>query len=321
MKDLTNGSPGRIIFSFAMPMLLGNVFQQLYNVVDSIIVGKFLGKEALGAVGASFPIIFTLISLIIGVATGCTIVISQYFGAKDIQNVRRTIDTMNIFLFFASLFMTAVGILFSEQIFRLMQLPEEMIPLAMEYLNVYLVGIISLFGFHSTSAILRGLGDSRTPLYFMIISTIMNIGLDLLFIVVFGWGVAGAAWATVLAQTAAFIIAIVHLNATHKVIQFKIFNLVFDKAIFVQALRIGLPTGFQQTFVALGMMALFGIVNGFGTDVIAAYTAAGRIDSLASMPAMNFQRHSLPSWDKISGLTGTTECSRDCGPPCSCRRS
>lgn len=288
MKDLTHGNERKLILNFAIPMLVGNVLQQMYNVVDSIVIGRYLGKEALAAVGASFPIIFTLISLVIGIATGCTIVIAQYFGAKDIRNVERTIDTMNIFLFFASLLMTAIGIIFSEHIFRLINLPEEIIPEAKLYLNIFMIGNIFLFGYHSTSAILRGLGDSKTPLIFLAISVVLNIVLDVLFVMVFKWGIAGAAWATVISEAFAFISAVWYLNKNHKIIRFSFKNLVFDRVIFWKSVKIGLPTGFQQTFVALGMMALYKIVNGFGTNATAAYAAAYRIDSLASLPAMNF---------------------------------
>lgn len=288
MKNLTEGKEGGLILKFALPMLLGNIFQQLYNIVDSIIVGNFIGKEALAAVGASFPIIFAFLSLIIGIATGSTIVISQYFGAKEIEKVKRTIDTLFIFLFFASILISIVGIIFSEDIFRLLKLPEEIIPQAKIYFNIFIGGVIVSFGFNGTSAILRGLGDSKTPLYFLIISTFFNIGFDLLFVLVFKWGIAGVAIATVLAQAGAFISAIFYLNKTHKIIQFSLFNLIFDKSIFKKSIRIGLPTGIQQTFVAIGMTALISIVNTFGTNVIAAYSVVMRIGSLATLPAMNF---------------------------------
>ena len=288
MKDLTSGKESRLIFYFAMPMLIGNVFQQLYNIVDSIIVGNFLGKEALAAVGASFPIIFTLISMIIGIASGAMVVISQYFGAKDIERVKRTISTFYIFLFFASIFISAIGIYFSEEIFRLMQLPEEILPQAKSYLNIYLLGMISFFGFNGTSAILRGLGDSKTPLYFLIAATLFNIVFDILFVVVFKWGIEGAAFATVLSQTGAFLTTIFYLNKSHEVVKLQIRSLRFDRELFRKSLKIGLPSGIQQSVVALGMMAIMGIVNTFGTDVIAGYSVAIRLDSLAIMPAMNF---------------------------------
>jgi len=288
MKDLTVGKEGSLILKFALPMLLGNVFQQLYNVVDSIIVGNFIGKEALAAVGASFPIIFAFLSLIIGIASGSTIVIAQYFGAKDIEKVKRTINTLFIFLFFASIIISIVGIYFSEEIFRLLKLPEEVIPQATTYFNIFMGGVVVSFGFNGTSAVLRGLGDSKTPLYFLIISTVINIGLDLLFVLVLKWGIEGVAIASVIAQAGAFITAIIYLNKTHKIIRFSFKELIFDRIIFKKSLRIGLPTGLQQFFVAAGMMALISIVNGFGTDVIAAYSVAIKIDGIASMAAMNF---------------------------------
>lgn len=288
MRDLTVGKPGKLILQFATPMLIGNVFQQLYNVADSIIVGKFLGKEALASVGASFPLIFMLISFIIGIASGSTIIIAQYFGAKDLVRVRKSIDTMYIFLFFASVIIAIVGMTFSAPIFRLIKLPEELIPQASLYMNIYLSGMVFFFGFNGTSAVLRGLGDSKTPLYFLVISTLANIFFDLLFIVVFKWGIAGAAWATVLSQAGAFITLLFYLNRTHPLINPSWRKMEWDREIFRQSIRIGLPTGFQQTFVSLGMVALLRIVNDYGTDAVAAYTVAGRIDGLAGLPAMNF---------------------------------
>jgi putative MATE family efflux protein len=287
MKDLTEGKESTLILNFALPMLLGNLFQQLYNIVDSIIVGNFIGKEALAAVGASFPIIFTLISFIIGIASGGTIIIAQYFGSRDITRVKNTIGTMYIFIFLASIVVTGLGITFSEDIFRLIQLPENVLPEAETYLNIYLIGMVAFFGFNATSAILRGIGDSKTPLYFLIVSTILNMSFDMLFIVVFKWGIAGAAWATVLSQSIAFLSVIIYLNRYHEVINIKIKEMRFYREIFSQALRIGLPTGMQHTFVSLGMTFIMSIVNKFGTNVIAAYTVATRIDSLALLPAMN----------------------------------
>lgn len=288
MHDLTTGRPAGLILRFATPMLLGNVFQQLYNVTDSIIVGRFLGKEALAAVGASFPLIFMLVSFIIGIASGSTIIIAQYFGAKDMAKVRRSIDTMYIFLFFASLLVGILGIAFSEPVFRLIRLPDEVIPQAALYMQVYFTGILFFFGFNGTSAVLRGLGDSKTPLYFLIISTLTNIVFDLLFVVVFRWGIAGAAMATVVSQAGAFITLVIYLNKKHPLINLSWRKLAWDREVFRESIRIGVPTGFQQTFVSLGMLALLRIVNDFGTDTVAAYSVAGRIDGLASLPVMNF---------------------------------
>jgi putative MATE family efflux protein len=288
MKDLTSGNETKLILRFATPMLLGNLFQQLYNIVDSVVVGKFIGTEALAAVGSSFPIVFSLISLIIGVASGGTIIIAQYFGARNFERVKASIGTLYIFLFWASISVTIIGIIFSGTIFRLIQLPPEIIPQAKTYLNIYFLGMIGFFGFNATSAILRGLGDSKTPLYFLMLSTLFNIGFDLLFVIVFKWGIAGAAVATVISQGGAFVTAVVYLNRTHEVIQISWREFNFDNDIFRKTLRIGLPTGLQHTFVSLGMTVVQVIVNRFGTNVIAAYAAATRLDSLATLPAMNF---------------------------------
>ncbi len=288
MKDLTKGNEAKLIFQFAVPMLLGNVFQQLYQIVNSIIVGRFLGEKALAAVGASVPIIFTLIALIIGFGIGASVVISQYFGAKDLEKVRRASDTINITLFFAGITLSIIGILCSGWIFQLLQLPQELMHDAKLYLNIYLSGLVVMFGFNGTTAILRGIGDSKTPLYFLIVSVIINIFLDLLFILVFKWGITGAALSTVISQICAFATAIIYLNRNHHIIRFNLRLIHFDKLIFWQSFKIGLPTGIQQTFVALGSMALMGIVNTYGTIVIAGYTAAMRIDQLALLPAINF---------------------------------
>ena len=285
--DLTQGKESSLILRFATPMLIGSIFQQSYLMVDSAIVGKVLGDAALGAIGASFPIIFALISFIIGVASGSTIIISQFFGAKQIENVQKTIDTMWVFLFFASIVITGIGWIFGGSIFKMIELPEEIVPLANEYLTIYLSGMILFFGYNGTSAILRGLGDSMTPLIFLIISTVVNIILDIVFIKYMGMGIAGAAYATIIAQGGAFVTAIIYLNRKHEIIQFKL-NIQFDKEIFKKSIKIGLPSGIQTTLVSVGMVALFRIVNEFGTEVVAAYSVAGRVDAFAAMPAMMF---------------------------------
>jgi len=287
MKDLTKGKEFKLILMYALPMLIGNVFQQMYNIVDSAIVGNYIGKQALASVGASFPIIFLLISLIIGITIGATIIISQYFGAKQFDGVRKAVDTINIILLITAIFIAAIGIFFSREIFILIDLPEDIISYAEEYLQIFLIGLPFMFGFQGISAVLRGVGDTKTPLYFLIISTVLNIILDLIFVIIFEYGVAGVAWATIISQAVALISAIIWVRK-NKMLNFRIKGIVFDFDIFKKSIKIGLPSGMQQTFVALGLMAVLGIVNQFGTDVIAAYSAAMRIDSLAMLPAMVF---------------------------------
>ncbi|MCX6286442.1 MAG: MATE family efflux transporter [Bacteroidetes bacterium] len=288
MKDLSTGNEGKLILKFAIPMLLGNVFQQFYNLVDSIIVGKYIGKGALAAVGTSMPITFLLISLFIGITMGFTIIVSQYFGAKDMVRVKKAINTLYIFIFITSIVMSVVGIMLSGWIFRLIGMDPSIIPQAKLFLNIFLAGLVFLFGYNGTSAILRGLGDSKTPLYFLIGSVVLNIILDIIFVPILGWGVWSVAVATVISEGAAFIAQIIYLNRYHKVINFSFAELKFDPEIFKKGIKIGLPTGLQQTFVAAGMVALYGIVNRFGIDANAAYSAAGRIDNFAAMPAMSF---------------------------------
>lgn len=288
MKDLTSGPVGRQILLFSLPIILGNFVMQLYQIVDSAIVGRYLGKEALAAVGASMPVVFAVVALVIGVGSGASVVISQYFGAKQYDKVRLTSDTLHLFLVGAGLVIALIGVFCSEEIFRLIALPEELIPLAAEYLQIYLGGVFLLFGFNTVAAILRGVGDSKTPLYFLLLSALLNVLLDLLFILRFGWGVAGAAWATVIAQGVAYFAAVWYINAGKSIFHINLLKLRFDRKIFRQCINYGLPTGVQQSFVALGMVALMGIVNGWGTDVIAGYSAAIRVDNLAVIPSMNF---------------------------------
>lgn len=267
-------------------MLAANILQLLYNVVDSIVVGNYIGKEALAAVGASFPVIFVLISLLIGISSGITVVVSQYFGAKEYDNVIKAINTFFVFIFAASLIMSALGIYYVRDIFILLHLPFDVIDDAVAYLQIYLGGMIFMFGFYGTNAILRGMGDSKTPLYFTIFSTLLNIILDLVFVLKLGWGIKGVAYASVIAQGLAFVMVTFFINRGDSLIHFSIKNMKFDLGIFRQSMRIGLPTGLQQSFVALGMIAIMRIVNDFGTSTIAAFTVAGRLDSFAMMPAM-----------------------------------
>lgn len=288
MKDMTKGNEGKLIFSFALPMLIGNVFQQLYNTVDSIIVGRYVGKEALAAVGTSFPIVFLLISLIAGITMGSTILISQYYGAKDMERVKSTIDTTYIFLFFASISITVIGLISSTALLKLLKTPDEVFVQAKNYLNITFIGMIGMFGYNSISAILRGLGDSKTPLRFLIISTVINTILDIIFVIPLKMGVEGAAWATIIAQFCSFIFGIYHLNKNHEIFKFRIKNIKFHRDIFNLSIKIGIPSGIQQVLFSVGMMAMQSLINGFGADTMAGFNAASKVDSFASMPVMNF---------------------------------
>jgi putative MATE family efflux protein len=286
MKDMTDGRESALILNFTIPMLIGNVLQQSYNVIDSIIVGRAIGKYALGAVGASFPILFLLVTLIIGVTLGFSIVISQYFGARDMERVRRTIETAFIFIFLASIVFTVVGLCLSRPILVLIKTPVEILPQATVFMRIMFAGMLFVMGYNCVSSILWGLGDSRTPLIFLAISTVINTGLALLFVLVFKWGIAGSAWATMIAQGCSFFMSAAYLRS-RGLLDFRLTRPRFDWEVFKKSFGIGLPTGLQQVFVATGMIALTRIVNGFGTNAIAAFTAAMRLDTFAVMPAMS----------------------------------
>lgn len=287
MKDFTEGNESRLIIRFAIPLIIGYVIQQLYSVVDSIIVGKFLenGETGLAAIGAAFPVIFFLISFVVGISNGGLVIISHFFGKKDYKGIHQAIETINIFLCVCAIAIGVIGIVFAKPIFIAMKLPNEVIPEAVTYMQIYSVGFIGMFGYHGVSAVLRGIGDAKTPLYVLIISSILNVLLDILFIVVLKTGIAGVAWATVIAQTFTFVAVVVYLNKNHPLIKYR-FGLRFDKVIFKESIRIGLPSGFQQAFVGIGNMALMAIVSKFGTITVAAYSVAGRIDMLCAVPAM-----------------------------------
>ncbi len=287
MRDLTAGNETKLLVLFSLPMLIGNVFQQFYNMVDSWVVGNFVGKEALAAVGASFPIVFLMISLVMGVSMGANVVIAQNYGAKNYERLRAAVETTYLTIFWSSLVLTAVGLLAVGPILNLLRVPDAVRESAAVYLSVIVAGLVFTYGYNGVGAVLRGLGDSRTPLYMLIIATLLNVVLDLAFVVLFGWGVAGVAWATVIAQAVSFLGSLLYLNRTHELLRTNFLALRFDRELFAAILKIGLPTGIQQTLVSLGLMFMSAVVNGYGTDVMAGFSAASRIDSFAAMPAMN----------------------------------
>ena len=287
MKDLTTGHEGKSIFFFAMPMLIGSLFQQLYNTADSIIVGRFIGKEAMAAVSGANPIMFLLVAALMGVSLGFSILVSQFYGSGDLKKVKATIDTTYILLFIGSILISILGIVFGGPMLKLMNTPESVFAQSKLYLTIIFSGILFSAGYNSVSSILRGLGDSVTPLYFLIIATILNIVLDLTFIVVLRMGVEGVALATIMAQAVSFIISIIYLNKKHEVLKFKIKGIVYDNKIFKDGLRLGLPSGVQQMLFSIGNMALQFLVNSYGTSAMAAFGAGLRIENFISLPIMN----------------------------------
>ena len=278
--DLTEGKVWKVIVRFALPLLVGNLLQQFYNITDSIIVGQFLGKEALAAVSASFFIYYFIISLVIGVGSGTTVVISQLFGAKQYQKVQLAFSSFFIFMLVGGIILSIAGIIFAEPVFRLTNTPEEVIPQAVAYFRIYIGGTFLFVTFNSIISILRGVGESVRPMLFILITTVLNIAFDLLFILVFKWGIEGAARATVVSQGIGMCIALAYVNNTHPLLSIKKQDMLFDWKLFKESLKIGQPTSVQQCAIALGLIALLGIVNSFGTNTLTAYGAAGKIDTI-----------------------------------------
>lgn len=289
--DFTSGNIQRQLLAFTLPMLAGNALQALYNTVDSVWVGRFLGSDGLAAVSVSFPVIFALISLVMGITMATTTLVSQYFGAKDEPMVRRVVNNSLSLLFVAAVLISVLGIAWRYPILRLVNTPDAIIAPAANYLLVFLAGLVFMFLYNVLSAILRGLGDSRTPLLFLVYSTVINIILDPLLI--FGFGpiprmeVAGAALATVIAQGVSAFLAIRYLNRVGHLLTFNWRELAFDRHLTGLTLRIGLPAGIQQMVVSLGNLTVSSFINSFGPAVVAAYGAAGRLDQFAFMPAMS----------------------------------
>jgi putative efflux protein, MATE family len=278
--DLTQGKVWKIIPAFVFPLLIGNLLQHTYNIADSVIVGHFLGKESLAAVSASFFIYYFIISLVIGVGSGVTVVISQYYGAKRYDKVQKAFSSILIFTFLIGVVLSVIGVVFAEPFFRLTKTPDDVIPEAVRYFRIYIAGTFIFITFNSLLSVFRGMGDSRRPMYFIIITAILNIVLDVLFIIVLDWGIEGVAFATVIAQAVGVAVSLRYLKKRHKVLSLKRKDMTFDWSLFLQGMKIGLPTSVQQCSLSIGLLTLLGVVNIFGTDTLTAYGAAGKIDSL-----------------------------------------
>jgi putative MATE family efflux protein len=282
MRDMTKGSEFRHILAFSLPLFIGNVLQQLYFFIDSIIIGRFRGPDAFAAVNAATPVLFLMIALVMGLTMGATIMISQFFGAKDEERLRRTYATSMIFYLGAAVVVTVVGLLISKPLLVLLGTPDEILPGALSFLTVSFAGITGMILYNSFAAFLRGVGDSKTPLFFLAISTALNIALDFLFIPGLGMGPEGVALATVIAQTVSGLLCLRYINRKVPILRLTRKDLVFDGKLFATSIRVGLPMAIQQSVLGLSGLAVQGLVNSFGMVTITAYGAALRIDQIAT---------------------------------------
>ena len=292
VKNLTEGRPLNLLFFFALPMVAGNLFQQLYNMVDTAVVGKFVGEDAVAAVGSSFPIVFLSVAVASGLSMGCTVVVSQLFGAGRIHEMKTTISTAIISLGVLGLLIMGLGTLLAGPLLQLLGTDPDIMADSRTYLQIYFGGAVFLFLYNTLNGIYNAQGDSKTPLIFLMISSLTNIVLDLLFVIRFGMGVAGVAWATLIAQGLCAVASLLVLlrrmrrmpcEPEKQGVKLPLFHMVAVKRI----AQIGLPSMLQQSLVSLSMMMMQGLVNSFGKVLVAGYTAATKIDSLAMLPNMN----------------------------------
>ena len=286
-KDMTKGTEWKLILSFTLPLIGGNLLQQIYSLADSLIVGNFAGQTALASVGTSFPITFLLLALATGLTNGVGVMASQYFGARNAEAFRKNLSTACFTLLGAGILITILGILTSRPLLAgLLQADASIVDDALLYLRIYCVGLVFQFAYNTFAAILRSIGDSRSTMYFLLIATVVNIVLDLIFVQF--WQVAGVAWATVIAQAVSAITAGLYLFHKVELAKFHKGQFRFHKDMFSTSLRLGVPTSIQQCSVGLGMVLMQRLINSFGVDTISAITAAMKLESFAMVPIMMF---------------------------------
>ncbi len=287
-KDMTEGNPYSLMLGFALPTLLSQVFQQLYNTADAFIVGKCLGTNALAAVTSSGTLIFLLVSFFMGMAMGAGVVISRYFGARQEQEVSRAIHTVLAFGFVSGILLTVVGVAFTPTFLKWMQTDPEVMPQAVEYFRYYFLGALALVLYNICRSIINALGDSRRPLYYLIFSSLLNIVLDVMFLAVFGWGVWSAAAATVLSQMASVVFCMAYLLQKGNIFTVDLRKIRFHRDMLSEIVRYGLPSGVQNSVIAFANVIVQSQINSFGKLAMAAYGTHAKIEGFAFLPITSF---------------------------------
>lgn len=281
---MTHGKPLPLILGFCLPMLLGNLFQQLYSMVDTIIVGKFIDVDALAAVGSTGSISFLILGFTMGVTSGSCILPAQHFGAGNYSEMRKLIANAVYLCGITTVVVTGLAVSLCYPLLQLMQTPSDIIDLAYNYIVVIFGGICVTMMYNLMAGILRAMGDSRTPLYFLIIASVINIGLDLLFIIVFDAGVAGAGWATVISQGISGVLCIIYMKKNYPILQFEKGELNFSVRRLLSIAKISVPMGLQFSITAIGSILLQSAVNSLGKVCVAAVTAAGKMQNIVVAP-------------------------------------
>lgn len=285
---MTKGSPWRLIVSFAMPVLLSQVFQQLYNTADTFIVGRFLGDEALAAVSSSGPLIFLLISFFEGLTLGASVVISRYFGAGEYDRVEKAIHTSIVVSVLCGVFITVFGVLMTPHILRWMGTDHEVLPDAIDYFRYYFLGVLAVVLYNACKSIMNALGDSKRPLYYLLLSSAINIVLDVLFIGGFGWGVWSAAFATTISQAISMVLCLVHLSAKNTAFRLEWQKLRIDAEMLRQIVRYGLPSGVQNSVIGFANVIVQTNINAFGKIAMAAFGTYSKLEGFAFLPITSF---------------------------------
>ncbi len=288
VKRLTEGNPYRLMLEFALPVFLSQVFQQLYNTADSLIVGRFLGTEALAAVSSSGTLIFLLISFFSGTSLGAGVVISRYFGAGENEKVSRAVHTTVTLGLIFGIFLTVVGVVFTPTFLRWMDTDPEVMPQAVEYFRFYFLGVLAVVEYNFCKDIMNALGDSRRPLYYLIVSSVLNIVLDLLFVAGFHWGVWSAAVATTISQVVSVLLCLMHLGKKGTIYQLQAKRLGLDGHMLREILRFGLPSGIQNSVIGLANVIVQTNINSFGKMASAAYGSYAKIEGFAFLPVTSF---------------------------------
>lgn len=282
--DMTQGGIARHLFSFALPLLLGNIFQQLYNTVDTWVVGNFVSNEAFSAVGSVTPIVNLLIGLFMGLSTGAGAVISQFYGAKQTDQVQDAVHTAISMTLCLGVVFTAVGILFTPLMLQLMNMPENVMPEATTYLRIYFSGAMGLMLYNIGSAILRSVGDSRRPFHFLVVCALLNILLDLVFVLVFRMGVAGVAWATILSQSISAVLVLLTLIRSHEAVHLELTRLRLHWNVLKKILRVGIPAGLQLAVTSFSNVFVYSYINYFGYHFMSGWTAYNKINQFVLLP-------------------------------------
>ena len=282
--NMTEGSIFGHLITFAFPLLLGNLFQQFYNTVDTWVVGNYVGKEAFAAVGNVGPIINMLIGFFLGFSSGAGVVISQYYGAQDHEKVKKTVHTSITLTLIIGVLLTVIGIIMTPFMLRFMKMPKDAFGEAVTYLTIYFSGLMSMLLYNLGAGILRAVGDSQRPFYFLVVSALLNTVLDLVFVMAFGMGVEGVAIATVIAQTVSAILCFVVLFKTSSCVRVAVKDLGIDRESTGKIVKVGIPTALQMTITSFSNVFVQSYVNHFGTDCMAGWTAYAKLDAFLFLP-------------------------------------